>query len=266
MTVEGIKPLFEDPTAARDLRDFALMARADGPSQADLDRLAARLGPALALSGAALAVSTMPALGTPPANVGAVQAAAAKLGLFGKLMSSTGGKLLAVGLSLGVGVAMLGYLRPAAPQPHVAQPAHVEAPAPVVARASTPVVEQVAPEAEAPVVQAPQVKRAAVRRRAEPAVVAVEPAAPAPSELSLMKQAEALRAQPQQALAVLARHEQLYPRGVLAQEREMLSIELLVKANKLATANQRAQQFRSQFPGSAHLPRLESLLSRAAAQ
>lgn len=262
MTVEGTKPLFEDPAAAAELREFARMARNDGPSQADLDRLASRLGPALGISSAALAVTSLTALGTAPAQVG-LAPVAAKLGLFAQLVSSTGGKLLALGLSLGAGVAAFGYLRSPAPAVQAVEQAPSAQLEPAVQEQPAPVQ---APVALAPVEEpAPQAKRAPLRRREPAAAPAPAPQA-APTELSLMKQAGALRAQPQQALAVLAQHEALYPRGALAQEREMLSIELLVKDGQLTTANQRAAQFRRQFPGSAHLPRLESLLTRAAAQ
>jgi hypothetical protein len=88
-------------------------------------------------------------------------------------------------------------------------------------------------------------------------------AAALPSELSLIQQAEAARARGADALALLATHERLYPRGALAQEREVLAIELLLKAGKLAQAAARASHFDHRYPQSAHLPRVRALLERA---
>src|SRR5262249_19146361 len=87
---------------------------------------------------------------------------------------------------------------------------------------------------------------------------------PAPeSELELIQGAVAARSQSAQALALLDRHERLYPRGALAQEREVLAIEVLLRAGEPARAKARASRFAAAYPGSAHLPRIHALISRA---
>lgn len=265
MNMDGVKPLFEDTSAPRELRSFVALARNGGPTQADLDRLAARLAPMVGLS-AGLLASGSAVLGTPPVGVAsALQPAAAKVGALGKLLASAGGKWLAAGLSLGLGAGIwtLASREPEAQPvmaraPVVVTPAPSEAPAPSAAPA-TPQV------ALAPAVRSAPAARARVPAAAKVALAepVLAPAAPAPSELSLIQQAEAARSHSAEALAILARHEQLYPRGALAQEREVLAVEMLLKAGNATQASARAQRFEAVNPGSAHLSRLRALLERA---
>jgi len=267
MNTNGATPLFEDASASDELRSFVVMARGDGPSQANLDRLAARLAPAVGLS-AAILVSGAGALGTAPIGVkSALQRAVAKAGLLGKLFASTGGKLLALGLTLGVGAglwALTGLnqqkepvtsvaVRTAGPVPTVEAP-HV---APVVT--APPLVAPAATIPPRPMGARTRLKPAAQRALVQPTAVAE----PRPSELSLIQQAEAARGNSAEALAVLARHEQLYPSGALAQERDVLAVEMLLKAGNTAQARARAQRFEAAHPGSAHISRLRALLERA---
>jgi hypothetical protein len=303
MTHQNLRPLFEDPSAPSELRNFVALARGDGPSQADLDRLATRVGRAIGVSAGVLVASSVAnatALSTPPAQlVAATQPGLAKLGVLGKLLASGSGKLLAVGLSAGIGVGVWAYGRPQ----HPAHDAHTRGarPAPVAEPASAPEATQhgsaqgalapAAPPPAAPGTPVPivtplaseRVRAAPGRsgagrpagRRAPAAALAApvkeeelvpsEPASQAelPSELSLIQQAEAARDHAAQALQLLAEHERLYPRGALAQEREVLAIELLLKIGKPDQARARAERFERSHPSSAHLPRVRALLARA---
>jgi hypothetical protein len=110
-----------------------------------------------------------------------------------------------------------------------------------------------------------------------PSEVAAVPAVPPPSELALIRRAQAARGDSSLArgtarfdgaevLALLVQHEQLYPRGALAQEREMLAIETLLKAGQRSQAEARGRRFKASYPGSAHLPHLAALLARAGAK
>ncbi len=344
MSHDPIKPLFEDPGASAELRDFISLARNDGANQADLDRLARRVGPVVGVSAALIASSAAaigasaplaaasgfgaPASGLTAAlsssavanavggvsnagalkmGAGAVQAGAVKAGLFSQLMASASAKVLAVGLSLGAaGAAVYGVrssteserppavvavapsLRTAQPKPTSAQ----QEPASAQASAAEPAA-QVQPldvQPSAPLARSAAELRARrsppVQRAAAPAPVAPDPkpelkstetpivddpsaaaeakrALPPPSELSLIERAEALRTQPTEALAFLSKHEQVYPRGALAQEREVLAIELLLKAGRLSQAETRAERFEDAHPRSAHLPHVRALLARA---
>ena len=69
-----------------------------------------------------------------------------------------------------------------------------------------------------------------------------------------------LRGAPGTALAITDAHGSAYPRGVLAQEREMIAIEALEKRGDHAGARARAMAFRRHYPGSSHLPRLDAML------
>lgn len=90
-------------------------------------------------------------------------------------------------------------------------------------------------------------------------------AEPPLSELALIRRAQAVRANAGEALALLAQHQQQYPHGALAQEREVLAIELLLKTGLNAQAEARARQFEAAYRGSAHLPHLKALIERAIA-
>lgn len=346
MSHDPIKPLFEDPGASAELRDFISLARNDGANQADLDRLARRLGPVVGVS-AALVASSAAAIGASAplaaasgfgapasgltaalgssaaanagalkAGAGAVHAGAVKAGLFSQLMTSASAKLLAVGLSLGAaGAAVYGVrsssdserpppsdaARSRALSPAVAaavpsagatqapseeEPARVQASAPepaaqveplvqpareplarsatgVQARRSQPVQRATAPIAQAPEAT-PELTPAETPVVDDPSAAAeATRALPPPSELSLIERAEALRTQPTEALAFLSKHQQVYPRGALAQEREVLAIELLLKAGRLSQAEARAERFEDDHPRSAHLPHVRALLARA---
>lgn len=74
-----------------------------------------------------------------------------------------------------------------------------------------------------------------------------------PSETQLLSAARgALRESPLRALELLAQHEGLYPRGVLAQEREVLRVRALKAAGQDAAALARARDFRNAHPDSVH--------------
>lgn len=324
MSNERIKPLFEDPSASPELRNFVALARSDGASQADLDRLAKGLGPILGVS-AGLIAAQASAFGSAPTGLTtglapsagwAPAASAAKAGLLSKLLASSSAKLVAVGLSVGVasvGTWELQRAEPGAPGPRVSATAAVARPVAVPtldhaggAGANEELVEEalaepeaapVAAQAIAPIapVQAHVVRRAVAARsalsssgasaqalpsrtEAAPAALpaAAEAVAPAPaqplvaqpavtppSELSLIRRAQAAHDDTGEALTLIAQHEQLYPHGALTQEREMLAIEVLLKAGRSSVAQSRAARFETSYPGSAHLPRLHALLQRA---
>jgi hypothetical protein len=88
--------------------------------------------------------------------------------------------------------------------------------------------------------------------------------APKVSELDLMRDAKAaLPVDPNQALSILNRHARLYPSGVLAQEREVLAIDALLRLGRKSEASGRAARFSSNYPASAHWPHIQRLLSNA---
>jgi hypothetical protein len=92
-----------------------------------------------------------------------------------------------------------------------------------------------------------------------------KPAAPPPldgeEEVRLLNEAhDALRTDPSRALSLANQHAQRAPRGTLAQEREVIAIEALVKLGRSAEAKQRAARFEAAYPNSAQLRRVRSLV------
>jgi len=74
-----------------------------------------------------------------------------------------------------------------------------------------------------------------------------------PSEATLLEQARReLNTSPSYALQLANQHRTLYPHGVLTQEREVIAIEALRKLHRGSEADQRATGFSKSFPGSAH--------------
>lgn len=82
--------------------------------------------------------------------------------------------------------------------------------------------------------------------------------APPPNELRLLQQArEELGKNPKQTLALCRKHEQLFPSGQLAQEREVLAIEALRRLQRDEEAEQKTQRFGKAFPDSPHQSRVK---------
>ena len=72
-----------------------------------------------------------------------------------------------------------------------------------------------------------------------------------PSELELLRDARlALRSSPALALGLTEQHSALYPRGKMAQERELIAISALAQLGRHAAVLSRAQRFAHDFPSS----------------
>ncbi|HYP88297.1 MAG TPA: hypothetical protein VEQ59_09085 [Polyangiaceae bacterium] len=213
--------LLDDAGEPAGLQHLLRSAQRDVGTDAEVARLAMRLGPLLG-AGEAASVGGGAAASSSAAKVGAVALA-----------------LLAVG-----GGAVWLSTRPSAPPPHVsAPPPHVSAPPHV------PVPAEVPEPAELPsVVVAPVAPSAAAT-----ATVSARLDKPAPlSEAELLEQARAaLKGDPSRALQRANEHARRFPRGVLVQEREVLAIQALRRLGRDAEAERRAEAFAKAFPGSA---------------
>jgi hypothetical protein len=74
----------------------------------------------------------------------------------------------------------------------------------------------------------------------------------------LLEQARrALASSPATALSLTNQDAARFPRGALAQEREVIAIEALRRLGRGAEADRRAAAFAQTFPGSAHQRRVE---------
>lgn len=80
-------------------------------------------------------------------------------------------------------------------------------------------------------------------------------------EIGLLARAhDALRSKPAESLALCTEHEQKFPSGNFAQEREAVAIEALVYLGRTHDAEQRYARFEQRYPSSSHKIHLQSLL------
>ncbi len=80
-------------------------------------------------------------------------------------------------------------------------------------------------------------------------------------ETQLLEQArQLLGSNPTLALNVLEQHRHEFPNGVLELERELLSVDALLRLGRRAEAQQRAAQMRARAPGSIYERRLSQLM------
>lgn len=75
----------------------------------------------------------------------------------------------------------------------------------------------------------------------------------------LQEAQDALGGSPSRALALAGEHARRFPRGMLAQEREVLAIEALARLGRRDAAQQRARRFHARWPGSSHARRVDAL-------
>jgi len=87
------------------------------------------------------------------------------------------------------------------------------------------------------------------------------PADDTESEASFLRRTRtALDSDPARALRMTEEHASRFPRGVLAQERDVIAIDALVRLGAHDEARARARAFRARHPRSAHLSRLDMIV------
>jgi hypothetical protein len=83
-----------------------------------------------------------------------------------------------------------------------------------------------------------------------------------PPELVLLEEAQdALGREPGRALGLADQHARIHPNGMLAQEREVLAVDALLRLGRRAEAEARADRLRAAHPGSSQIRRLDRLLA-----
>lgn len=201
------------------------------------------------------------------AGVARAVGGAAPVGLGRRSLVAGTAKVIVVAAALGG--ALWWALRPA-PMPSVpASPTTVPGRTPAVVE-SPPQAEAVPPPPVAPAPHAPPASRSAPRRvgpkaNAENARAATQPAEAPPSEWQLVRQArEALVSDPDASLRLTDEHARRYPHGALAQEREVIAVDALVRLGRRDDAKARADVLLRRFPQTAHRAHIESLLARPA--
>ncbi|MBE2247915.1 MAG: hypothetical protein IAE78_00110 [Myxococcus sp.] len=243
MTTDSQKRWLEEG-AGPGVRELLESAALDEPTPAQLESLTRRLAPQL---------EEPHGSGGPTGGGGA--------GLAGKV-----GALVVV-----AGIATAAFLmgRQSSPPPEPTTPPRpavtappVEAPAPGPPSVTAPPVETPAPaqpSGVAPVVAPPTPTKApspvgAVARPATPS------AADEDADYELLQRA-LQSPSAEEKLQLAEEHGARFPGSSLAQEREVLAIDALVKLGRSAEAKARLERFARQWPTSAHLVRLEHLLA-----
>lgn len=261
-TPEPVRLLEETSEASSALRGLLRSAVEDEPTAEQLASLAARIGP----------LPAPPAPGTPPASAPpAADAVSAAM--------SSGLKLkVLLGMAVLTGTVGSFHVGRVYERTHsdAARPrTHDIAPAPV---APLPSAEPAAPAAEP---SPPPASVAPPTAGVPPAGAAPRPASaapkrppvPAPSEAPTPEDEELLlldsahqalrRGDAEGALASAQAHASRFPSGTLAQEREVIAIEALVRLGRVPEARERAEAFGARYPTSSHLVRLQGLLRPA---
>lgn len=257
MTTET-RPWLQDEGADPALRELLESSEFDGPSDRQLEKLTARVA----------FLFDLPPGGGGEGGGGGPSAPAAPAGGAATVAATSGvvKAIVAAGvISVGAVVANVTLREPVVPPtPVIVAPPPLIATAPVVPKEPEPVVPPAIVEpAKAP---PPPVVRPTVRPAPPTPPPDAKPAAPPPpspdAELTALDDAiAAARAgRAAQALAAVEAHVASWPDSPLAQEREVIAIEALLSLGRRDDARARLSAFRSKWPTSTHLVRLESML------
>jgi hypothetical protein len=224
-----------------DLDELLASAAGDDPSDAAVERLTARLAPLLGPMGG-------PPPGGPPPDGGAGAAGGTGAGAAGGAL----GKWLAgaVATAVAVGGGYFAYRAMDSEPPRRAAVAS----APLDAGVTT---------ASLPPDAAPAVADAAptqVRPADRPPAQTPEEALAEEARLLGKAQSALGRGDARGALRWIERHARRHPGGTLAEERERLAIEALLRAGRRASAEARARSFHARYPRSVQWPRIRELL------
>jgi hypothetical protein len=247
----------DDPEGSERLRALVRECQSDVGTPEEVKRLESRLLPLI------WAPSTPPPAGsTGTATTGSAAGGAAASGATLKAVTA-----VAVALGLAGGGLLLSRSKTHGPE-HGAAPAaeQSERPSPATAaveaeRTAEPNDRQAQPNAEPAEADESAVKERPVGSSKERSAPTSETVSESESDL-LGRAQSALRSDPASALALAAEHRKKFPNGVLAQEREVLSIEALERLGRHAEAVARADRFLKAFPGSAHRSKVNAVVGR----
>lgn len=230
-----------DETGDGELARLLRAGKSEMPDAAQLGALAAKVG---VVAGAGVAGASAGGGGA-----GAAAGATAKAGLAMKI-----GGVLVVASAVGATAVVA-----TAPREEKRSPVGLVASAPtVVAPSASHVV--LLPTATSEPVPTPSTAPPPSARPSAPQPTSSADVSPE-AEVRLLERAQdALRANPAQALSLADEHARRFPRGMLAQEREVIAVEALAKLGRTDEARARAARFKARFPGSSHTRRLDALL------
>lgn len=226
MSEEEPKRLF-DSLEGGELKSLLEAGKSEQPNEKQLLALAAKIGAAGGLVGASSAA----------AGAKAAAGAAAKVSLAIKI-----GAAVAVATTVGVGAIVISKPNVSPPPPADTHVTLVAPPPSAPASAPPPLVHEDLPAPSA---------------STKPKPVAADPA----GEVPLLQSAQdALASDPAKALALCNEHARKFPNGTVAQEREVIAIDALLRLGNRPAAKARANRFNASYPGSPHARRIAKLL------
>jgi hypothetical protein len=244
---EDVQPLLRNPDLGSDLRSVLDAASDHGPSGADLASLGKRLG-------ALLPPGTLPPA-PPPPDAPAAPPSPGAPPAFGGASSVAGKVVVALAILGAIGTAVwLARRAPAETEPVAATPT-----------AAPEATLSAAPSASATVIAVASAAPSATPVASQTAAAAAPPSAsavPVEQEVSMLARAHdaLLHGSPDRALAIAGEHARIHPRGMLAQEREVIAIEALLASGQPDRARARAAAFRTAYPSSSHRARIDRLV------
>jgi hypothetical protein len=234
--------LIRSPGENEGLRTLLSAGQGELPDAARLASLAAKLGPMMG----------------PGGGGGGGGGAAAAKGTVAALGAATVGKVAVVLAVVAVGSVAAWRL---GRSPALEAPVAIASPAPSVSSSPAPAPPP-APD-ETPSLVASGAGAGAGKSGAS--IAARPPPRPVDPDLEvklLRRAQDSLATDPSAALALCGEHAQAFPQGLLAQEREVLAIDALVRLGRADEANARGRRFAATFPASTHLRRVEALLEK----
>jgi hypothetical protein len=237
----------------------ALRGAPGEPSIHELEQLASQLSGALGVSLALPAIAN----GLKLASKGALSGTATA-GVAASKPLFVLGTWVVGGLALGAGLSGVAYSVATAdsPAPRIAHSAGAPSVASAAApRAAAAEASTAPPSVELPPIVDPHSLRPLTGSplHSAAATPSAAPAAAPESELSLLKRAqEQVVTAPAEALAIAEVHAKRFASGALAQEREVIAIDALLRLGRRSEAARRAERFQAQYPGSAHARRLSA--------
>lgn len=252
-----------DDLGGGELKGLLEAGKSELPNDAQMLALAAKIGVAGALGGlgGAGAAGAGGASGAGAAGTGAgAGAAKAGAGIAGVVKGATAIKVgVAVAVLAGAGAGTVAVTSRKADDVDAKPSGIVASPSLTATGAPSTVTESLPPRVD-PLASA----SANVEPSAKPmATATTKPAAPNPAEeVKMLERAQdALRGgRHAEALSLCSEHAKSFPNGMLAQEREVIAVEALMKTGRASEAKARAEKFKTRFPGSSHTRRIDALV------
>jgi hypothetical protein len=229
------------------LRDAIEDSKRDLPDETRLAAIALKLGPGI-LGGAAAAGGA--AAGGAGAAKASVAPAAAKIGA----MSASMKLATAVAVTVAIGGSAVVVPKIISPTTSAVTVAPTTNATSSATSSSASAINLALPPASASV--APPSPFASMKP------LVIPPRNPDDETKAIQQAQDALKTDPEYALAQCDDDAKLFPNGTLAQEREVIAIDALTRLGRMPEAKARAKKFATDYPNSADMPRVQKLVGK----